>query len=705
MDRSSHGARAGNVVARATFKRLAATGVVLLVALLPPPALARYVQQGPKLVGTPTTSIPQQGSAVAISADGNTAIVGAPGDNFGPGAAFIFVRSGGAWTQQAKLIGSGTVQNTNSDAGAAVAISADGNTAIMGGYADGAGTGAVWVFTRVGTTWTQQGGKLVGSNSTGASQGLAVAISGDGNTIASGGRSDGSGAGAVWIFVRANNVWSQQGLKLVGTGAVDPAGQGRSVALSSDGNTLIEGGNGDNSSIGAAWVFTRSSGTWSQQAKLVGSNNGGNIQQGGAIALSADGDKAIVSGIGLSWVFARSAGIWTQQGQPFASGPVAALSSDGTLALFGSTGDGGFLYTLNAGVWIQEAAQLDGSGADGNALQGVSVAMSADTNTMIVGGPNDGQFWTGASWIFIKALPDTVAHDFDGDVKSDILWRDTGGNVAMWLMNGGAVSSSLSVGSVATDWSIAGQRAFTLDGKTDILWRDNAGDVALWLMNAAQITFGALIANVPTTWSIAGTADFDGDNKADILWRDTSGNIAIWLMNGTAVTASAAVGNVPTSWSIAGTANFFRNYGNVGSSRIFWRDTSGNVAVWVMNGASIQSAASLGNVPLSWSIVGTGDFNADGNTDILWRDTSGNTAIWLLDPNGNVATGVFLGNVPNAWSIVATGDYDGDGTTDILWRDTGGNLALWLMTNAAVRSSVSLGNVPANWSVQSVNAD
>ncbi len=93
---------------------------------------------------------------------------------------------------------------------------------------------------------------------------------------------------------------------------------------------------------------------------------------------------------------------------------MSGLSSDGTLALISSTGGGGFLYTLNAGVWIEEATQLYGSDASGNALQGPS-AMSADTNTIIVGGPEDGQNWTGASWIFVNAAPNSVAHDFEPD--------------------------------------------------------------------------------------------------------------------------------------------------------------------------------------------------------------------------------------------------------------------------------------------------
>jgi hypothetical protein len=125
----------------------------------------------------------------------------------------------------------------------------------------GFGAGAVWVFTRSNGLWMQQGSKLVGSGAVNApypaNQGWSVALSADGNTAFVGGRADNSGAGAVWVFTRSNGLWTQQGSKLVGTGAVGTALQGSSVALSADGNTAIVGGQDDNNFVGAAWVFVQ----------------------------------------------------------------------------------------------------------------------------------------------------------------------------------------------------------------------------------------------------------------------------------------------------------------------------------------------------------------------------------------------------------------------------------------------------------------
>ena len=134
-------------------------------------------------------------------------------------------------------------------------MSADGNTAIVGGYLDNDGAGAAWVFARSGGVWTQQSNKLVGTSPTGtANQGWATALSTDGNTALVGGPADNNGAGAVWVFTRTGGVWAQQGTKLEGSSAAGPANQGWAVALSSDGNTALIGGPADNSGAGAVWV-------------------------------------------------------------------------------------------------------------------------------------------------------------------------------------------------------------------------------------------------------------------------------------------------------------------------------------------------------------------------------------------------------------------------------------------------------------------
>jgi len=157
--------------------------------------------------------------------------------------------------------------------------------------------------------WTQQGDKLVGTGAVEpgfqrAHQGKSVALSADGNTLIIGGYQHDSSVGAAWVFTRdGNGVWTQQGNKLVGTGATGVAPQGYSVALTADGNTAIVGGPVDDSvlgvrTVGAAWVFRRVGGVWSQWGqKLVGGGGGSSIQrQGYSVARSGEGGTVVLGG-------------------------------------------------------------------------------------------------------------------------------------------------------------------------------------------------------------------------------------------------------------------------------------------------------------------------------------------------------------------------------------------------------------------------
>src|SRR5260370_19999185 len=121
------------------------------------------------------------------------------------------------------------------------------------------GRGAAWIFTRSAGVWTQQGNKFVGTGATGlGGQGSSVSLSADGSTAILGDPNDNANAGAAWIFTRSGGIWTQQGPKLVGTGAFGNANQGHSVCVSADGNTAIVGGWADKTLTGAAWMFTRS---------------------------------------------------------------------------------------------------------------------------------------------------------------------------------------------------------------------------------------------------------------------------------------------------------------------------------------------------------------------------------------------------------------------------------------------------------------
>ena len=256
------------------------------------------------------------GHSVAIS--GNTIVVGALGedssareingnqnDNSAPqaGAAYVFVRSGNAWSQQAYLKGSNTAFGYFF--GSSVSISDD--TVVVGAHRTQI-TGAAYVFVRNGSTWAEQAYLRASNPDSFDMFGAAVSISG--NTLvvgapeeaSNGGQSDNStgAAGAAYIFVREGSTWTQQAyLKASNTNQGDNFG--RSVAISGEAVVIgasledsnaagIDGNQADNSATdsGAAYVFVRNGDTWSQQAYLKASNTDASDQLGYAVAISSD---------------------------------------------------------------------------------------------------------------------------------------------------------------------------------------------------------------------------------------------------------------------------------------------------------------------------------------------------------------------------------------------------------------------------------
>src|SRR5262249_33423401 len=170
-------------------------------------------------------------------------------------------------------------------------------------------------------------------------------------------------------------------------------------------------------------------------------------------------------------------------------------------------------------------------------------------------------------------------HDFNGDAMSDVLWRDTSGNAAIWLMNGATIQSAASLSNVASAWSVVGQRDFNSDGFADILWRNSAsGQLLVWLMNGATVIGGGSPGAAASPWSVAGTGDFNGDGFGDVLWYNSStGQAVVWLLNGTSVIGGGSPGSAANPWMVAGTGDFDGN----GTSDILWHNTStGQLAIW-----------------------------------------------------------------------------------------------------------------------------
>jgi hypothetical protein len=251
----------------------------------------------PKLIPSDSTYDDHFGLSVALR--GDDALIGATGASSrgrtGTGAAYVFVRTSAGWSEQFKLFG--TESDGYDDAGSAVAL--DGNTALvgaLGAFTQGSSAGATYVFQRSGSTWTQQARLVAQDPRSGARFGNAVALAGDTALIAADRASSAAGmdSGTVYSFTRLGDKWQQQQKLEVSDGSYSP-GFGAALALSQD--TLLVGAKEAEraglSGVGAAYVFVRSNGTWTQQQKLVASDGGPYDSFGAAVAI--EGDTALIA--------------------------------------------------------------------------------------------------------------------------------------------------------------------------------------------------------------------------------------------------------------------------------------------------------------------------------------------------------------------------------------------------------------------------
>jgi hypothetical protein len=302
------------------------------------------VEEG-KLVATDAAAHDHFGISVAIS--GTTALVGTNHGfatvNFS-GSAYVFTRTGSSWSQQAKLDASDAAINDHF--GGSVAIS--GDTAVVGAAKDedaGSSSGSAYVFTRNGSIWTEQA-KLTASDAA-ADDLFGTSVSVWGNTALVGAFGDddaGSSSGSAYAFTRTGSIWTEQA-KLTASDAAANDFFGRSVAIS--GNTAVVGADGDDdgsSASGSAYVFTRTGSIWTEQAKLTASDAAADDSFGRSVAVS--GNRAVVGAYldddgglasGSAYVFTRTGSIWTEQAKLVASDAAARDNFGTSVSVWGDT--------------------------------------------------------------------------------------------------------------------------------------------------------------------------------------------------------------------------------------------------------------------------------------------------------------------------------------------------------------------------------
>ncbi len=342
----------------------------------------------------------QVGQVLAVSSDGNTVLAGTNNRE----EAFVFVRSGGVWSQQQKLTASdGGPLNLF---GTAVALSGDGNTALVGARQKFAARGAAYVFVRTGTTWTEQQKLTASDAATNDFFGTAVALNSTGNIAFVGAPARNVAHGAVYIFTQSGTTWTQlPGSPLTASDGATPDQFGDAIAMTGDAQTVLIGAPLKNSGKGATYVFVFAVFGWGQQQELTASISANDDRFGTAVAVSSDGKTALIgareqrtAGKGSAYIFTRSAPTnpWFQQQQLTASdgaagddfGSAVSLSGDGLTALVGARLNTGkaYLFTRIGTTWPQQQTFVAGNGVTGRGF-GSAVALNSDGRTAVIGAP------------------------------------------------------------------------------------------------------------------------------------------------------------------------------------------------------------------------------------------------------------------------------------------------------------------------------
>jgi hypothetical protein len=402
--------------------KLTLAGILLLIAM---PAWAVTPVEEVKLLADDGAPNDFFGFSVALS--GDTAVIGATkvdDDIRGVdmGAAYVFTRSGNSWHQQAKLTADDGA--AKDEFGGKVALSVD--TAVIGAiFQDDKGdnSGSAYVFTRSGTTWSQQVKLTAADGAEGDAFGQSIALSGD--TVVIGAPHDddkGNDAGSVYVFTRSGTTWSQQ-VKL--TAADGAAGDVFGISIAFSGDTIVIGADlNDEKALnaGAVYVFTRSGSSWSQQAKLTAADGAETDIFGVRVALSGDTilisarrDDDDVMGIdaGSAYVFTRTGTTWQQQVKLTASDGAADDRFGRSVALVGDTavigamfqddkGDNSgsaYMFTRSGNSWHQQVKLTAADGAEGDVF-GWSVALSADIAVIAAARNDDKGHESGSVYVF-----------------------------------------------------------------------------------------------------------------------------------------------------------------------------------------------------------------------------------------------------------------------------------------------------------------
>ncbi|WOO43520.1 InlB B-repeat-containing protein [Rubellicoccus peritrichatus] len=372
--------------------------------------------------------------SASVSMDGDTVVVGAhfDGGNTNTGSAYVFVRSGKDWIEQANLTASDAALGDQFGLG----VSISGDTVIVGAHNNddhGSNSGSVYVYTRSGTVWSEQQ-KLTASDASGYDEfGLFLDVCEDTVVVGVPDNDDhGDRSGSAYVFTRSGDVWTEQA-KLTASDAVEYDLFGNTVSVSGD--TLVVGAPGDDDGAdasGSAYVFTRTDQVWTEQAKLTSSDAAERDYFGQSVSISGD---TIISGAyfddddgdgsGSAYIFRRSGDVWTEEVKLTASDAAVrdffgfSVDISGDTAVVGAyvdddNGDGSgsaYLFHYSEGVWVEKAKLTASDGAAGDLL-GQSVSISGNATVVSSKQDDDNGGNSGSAYIYeINVPPVNVIFD------------------------------------------------------------------------------------------------------------------------------------------------------------------------------------------------------------------------------------------------------------------------------------------------------
>jgi len=346
---------------------------------------------------------PGDGFGTAVALSGNTALIGAPNDQAvgatRTGAAYVFRGQGTSWALEARL----TAPDAGGDDFFGSAVALHGDTALIGAQgsdlAAGVDAGAVYVYVRTGTTWMFQDKLEAADGAAGDAFGTALAVHGETCVVGAIFDDDAGGSsGSAYVFERVGTTWTESA-KLTASDAAGSDQFGSSASF--DGGTLILGAPGESVATGAAYVFTRPAGAWTEDAKLVASDGVSGDRFGAAVV---EGDTVVVGAeealafAGAAYVFMRVGTMWSERAKLLAPDGLvgdrltSSLALEGCLLALGAQGHDAvqasagacYVYRLQGTTWTFDRMLL---GSDSTSVNLVGAAVGMAGETIVLGGP------------------------------------------------------------------------------------------------------------------------------------------------------------------------------------------------------------------------------------------------------------------------------------------------------------------------------